>query len=217
MTAPYVTFTPLVEGASIRVLLGSSAAVASSDGGWAVLSRPKKSGFTAWEGYAPYQMTLSIMFDGLANDVSQESEYRALLRIMRQPVGKAEQPSPVRLSGPVPMTSTPWVIQSVEQEADSIIRREDGQIVRVAVAVNLLEYVEADVLVTLIPSPAKKVNAKTAAAPGAGKTYTVKRGDTLSKIAQSQLGSWSRFREIATLNGIRDPNRVSVGQVLRLP
>jgi LysM repeat protein len=47
--------------------------------------------------------------------------------------------------------------------------------------------------------------------------HTVVSGDTLWSIAQRELNSGSRYIEIADLNGIKDPNRISVGQVLRLP
>ena len=51
------------------------------------------------------------------------------------------------------------------------------------------------------------------------RTYTVKSGDTLSKIAQKQLGDANRWREIFLLNRaiIRDPDRIFAGQVLALP
>ena len=51
------------------------------------------------------------------------------------------------------------------------------------------------------------------------RTYTVKSGDTLSKIAQQQLGNANRWPEIFLLNRatVRDPDRISVGQVLVLP
>ncbi len=46
---------------------------------------------------------------------------------------------------------------------------------------------------------------------------TVQTGETLSHVAQRELGRASRWREIAALNPEIDPNRVVVGQVLRLP
>ena len=51
------------------------------------------------------------------------------------------------------------------------------------------------------------------------RTYTVKAGDTLTKIAQKELGDGDRWREIFLLNRaiIRDPDRIFVGQVLALP
>jgi len=47
--------------------------------------------------------------------------------------------------------------------------------------------------------------------------YTVVSGDSLWKIAKRELNDGSRYKEIAQLNGIQDPNRINVGQVLRLP
>lgn len=45
-------------------------------------------------------------------------------------------------------------------------------------------------------------------------TYTVKKGDTLSKIAQSNN---TTVGELVSLNGIKNPNVIRVGQVLKLP
>lgn len=47
--------------------------------------------------------------------------------------------------------------------------------------------------------------------------YKVIKGDTLSKIAKKLLGDAKRYPEIATLNGIKDPNKIRVGQVLKMP
>ncbi|GIF14243.1 LysM peptidoglycan-binding domain-containing protein [Actinoplanes teichomyceticus] len=51
------------------------------------------------------------------------------------------------------------------------------------------------------------------------RTYTVRRGDTLTGIARSQLGNASRWPEIYLLNRsvIRNPNQIFAGQVLALP
>lgn len=48
------------------------------------------------------------------------------------------------------------------------------------------------------------------------KTYTVKKGDTLWTIAQKQLGNGSKWQDIARLNNIPNPNKLQVGQVLKL-
>lgn len=48
-------------------------------------------------------------------------------------------------------------------------------------------------------------------------TYTVKKGDTLSKIAKALLGKSSRYPEIAKLNNLSNPNKISIGQVLKIP
>lgn len=45
-------------------------------------------------------------------------------------------------------------------------------------------------------------------------TYTVKRGDTLSEIAETfGVDMW----DLAEANGLRNPNYIVVGQVLTIP
>ena len=58
-----------------------------------------------------------------------------------------------------------------------------------------------------------------AAAGTAGKTYTVKAGDTLSHIAKEHLGSAGAYMKIFELNKdqLADPDKIKPGQVLRLP
>ena len=57
-------------------------------------------------------------------------------------------------------------------------------------------------------------------APGtekAPKLYTVQKGDTLYGIARKLYGDQRRYKDIAKLNGIADPNLIYVGQVLKIP
>ncbi|MFT2014581.1 LysM peptidoglycan-binding domain-containing protein [Streptomyces sp. 796.1] len=53
-------------------------------------------------------------------------------------------------------------------------------------------------------------------APG-GTSYAVRKGDTLWSIAASKLGDGARWREIATLNKLRDADEITPGQKLKLP
>ena len=60
----------------------------------------------------------------------------------------------------------------------------------------------------------------TAAAVGtSGKTYTVKAGDTLSKIAREHLGDSNAYMKIFNANKdqLTDPDKIKPGQVLKLP
>src|SRR5262245_45498874 len=61
--------------------------------------------------------------------------------------------------------------------------------------------------------------APSSAAAAAAKTYTVKSGDTLSKIAKEYLGNANAYMKIFDLNKdqLSDPNKIKPGQVLRLP
>jgi nucleoid-associated protein YgaU len=51
------------------------------------------------------------------------------------------------------------------------------------------------------------------------KTYTLKAGDTLIKVAKKQFGNDARWKEIQKLNGITDAQvkKLPVGKVLKLP
>lgn len=53
----------------------------------------------------------------------------------------------------------------------------------------------------------------------AGRTYTVVSGDSLSKIAQRELGDASKWKAIyeANRDKIDDPDLIHPGQVLTLP
>ncbi|MFE9935837.1 LysM peptidoglycan-binding domain-containing protein [Streptomyces hirsutus] len=52
---------------------------------------------------------------------------------------------------------------------------------------------------------------------GTTTTYTVGRGDTLWSIAASKLGDGARWREIASLNSLKDADAITPGQKLKLP
>lgn len=47
-------------------------------------------------------------------------------------------------------------------------------------------------------------------------TYVVKQGDTLGEIAQRFLGSATKYKELAAINNISNPNLIYVGQVIKL-
>ena len=49
------------------------------------------------------------------------------------------------------------------------------------------------------------------------RTYIVKKGDTLGKIAKRELGDAGLFTSIANYNGIGDPERIFVGRRLEIP
>jgi LysM repeat protein len=53
----------------------------------------------------------------------------------------------------------------------------------------------------------------------AGQTYTVKSGDTLSKIAQQFYGKSSEYNKVfeANRDKLKDPDKIQVGQELVIP
>ena len=63
------------------------------------------------------------------------------------------------------------------------------------------------------------IKATGASAAGAGQTYTVKPGDTLSKIAKELLGDADAYMTIFNANKdqLSDPDKIKPGQVLKVP
>ena len=73
-----------------------------------------------------------------------------------------------------------------------------------------------------IPTWSKDVVADIQARPGAAaaaQTYTVKAGDTLSKIAERSLGNANAYLRIfeANRDQLSDPDKIKPGQVLKIP
>jgi LysM repeat protein len=77
----------------------------------------------------------------------------------------------------------------------------------------------ADIQVTGGASPSAAPQVAAAPTQEAYKSYTVKSGDTLSKIAKEHLGNAAAYMKIFDLNKdqLTDPNVIRPGQVLRLP
>jgi LysM repeat protein len=85
--------------------------------------------------------------------------------------------------------------------------RPDGAPLRAKLGVTLKEYRPVEVQVRERPT----------ASPDFAKSYTVRRGDTLSGIAQRVYRDARAWRDIARNNEIRDPRRLEPGRVLALP
>jgi nucleoid-associated protein YgaU len=73
------------------------------------------------------------------------------------------------------------------------------------------DEIVADIKVTGGPAPE--------AAKPAARTYTVKAGDTLSRIAKDQLGDGNAYTRIfdANRDQLSNPDQIKPGQVLRIP
>jgi nucleoid-associated protein YgaU len=75
----------------------------------------------------------------------------------------------------------------------------------------------ADLTCDIILDPALAPAVKPSAPEN--KTYTVQSGDTLSKIAKEFLGNANAYMKIfeANKDQLSDPNKIKVGQVLKIP
>ena len=118
-----------------------------------------------------------------------------------------------------------WAIQTCKGKFDGSAEEHDGKLYfkgsvateaqknEIWTAIKTIgdwqKEVVADIQVTGGPTPAAVIE----------RTYTVKAGDTLSKIAKDQLGNAGAYMKIfdANTDQLSDPNKIKPGQVLRLP
>ena len=63
----------------------------------------------------------------------------------------------------------------------------------------------------------KPINWKRDEKKNGGVNYKVKKGDSLSKIAQQYTGNALRYNELAKLNGIENPDKIEIGQNIVIP
>ena len=57
----------------------------------------------------------------------------------------------------------------------------------------------------------------TSASTGAGKEYTIKEGDTMWTIAQSQMGNGADYQKILDANGLKESDPLKVGSKIKIP
>lgn len=99
-------------------------------------------------------------------------------------------------------------------------RTPKNQPSRASVSWQLVEAVDVSVSAGKVTKTKSKPKKSKGSKPKAvTRTHKVKRGDTLGRIAQKYLGKQSRYPEIFKLNKkrIKNPNRLSVGWVLKIP
>ncbi|MCA1781805.1 MAG: LysM peptidoglycan-binding domain-containing protein [Dermatophilaceae bacterium] len=209
----------LPTGPSVKALLGDApiSSKAGAGGGWEIIDRPKRKSFTDWAGHGPYVTELTVLFDGLRDDRSVEPELDLLRRMMRIPDKSLKHPPIIKVEGAIPLSFLRWVIQDMESQ-EEVRRGSDGARVRSFQKITLLEFVAADVL-KKVTSPAATAQeaAPASTSSSANRTYTVKSGDTLWALATRFLGHGNKWEQIAKMNNIRDPKRLKIGTVLRLP
>lgn len=185
-----------------------------SVGRWNEEERPHQKPAVEWAGQTNERLVFSLRLDGFPA-VSIEPRIAIL-----EGFGKKRSPDkpPPELEfdyGPGER-GTRWVIETIEPGDE--LRNARLQIVRQEFVVALLEYTEANVVVT----HTKDWNDKKRDGDGRGgneafRLYTVRDGDTLASIAAAAFADPLRWIELAELNGIRDPNRLEPGRKLQLP
>lgn len=174
----------------------------SQFGGYVSTTRTARRAVTTFGGVDVEGMVIPVLFDGWLTQTAV-SPQRRILEAMASPSGVNDvtPPQPIFITGTVPYPNRWWVIQSLAPGDDIRLRDSDGACLR------------QDYTLTVVQPPVVSIIVTN------GKTYTVRRGETLTAIAARQLGNAKRWKEIKTDKGqaIRDPKSVHVGQVVRLP
>lgn len=187
-------------------------------GGFNRISRPRLVEAVSYAGTSAYEIPLQLVFDGYP-ETSVEPQL-AQLEAWGMAIPGSEPPVLQLLyAGKDTMR---WVINDITYNDEQ--RRGDGARVQSNLTVTLLEHIG----LSDVPGPGDSVRRNTYApnivplgststTVSTGTKYTVHKGDTLSGIAAKLLGKASRWRDIATLNAIRDPATIKPGQVLKIP
>jgi len=118
-----------------------------------------------------------------------------------------------------------YAIQTAKGKFDGSAQEKDGKLHFVGTVKSEAEANQIWDAIKTIPTWRNdivgdiKVVAPAGGAAAAGKTYTVKAGDTLSAIAKAQLGDANAYMKIfdANKDQLTDPNKIKPGQVLRIP
>jgi len=194
-------------GSVVRVLRGPDPPkMTGGMGGWQIINRPRRSGITQWTGYEPYQMEVSVMFDGWHAQESVEDDIR---RLNMMQTGSDYQPPPtIKIDGALPVAGAIWVISTIDW-GDIVYWKQSptGEFNRYRqdAVVHLLQYVAEERLVL------RNV--------GLPHQYTVfRKGMSLRDVAKEMYGSPKRWKEIQKANSkIRDPNNIPTKTTLRIP
>jgi hypothetical protein len=196
------------QGSRIKVLRGIAAPkITSGEGGWNVVSRPRRVGLTQWDGHDPYRMDIPIIFDGYRLARSVEQDIRTFNAMA---MGRDFTPPPtIHVDGALPVGGATWVIESIDW-GDLVYweKSPQGRYFRTrqdAVA-HMLQY-EAEK--TLKITIAKQL-------PNTYTTHGSK--ETLRSIAKNMYGNATRWKDIQKANPkIRDPNKIPDKTTLRIP
>lgn len=202
--------------------------VTAGYGGWSRVARPRKKALTEWVGRDSTSLEIEFLLDAYTeNDglfvIGQE---RALERLAGLDINDPQPPLCRITSRPAALiphnfhhaSQVKWFVESIAWDKESIESNSSGNHTRIGGTLIITQYVEDERLSSLSSVERRKK----AAGSGRGssrKTYVVKSGDTLSKIAARSdvYGNASKWKKIADANGIRDPKKIHVGQTLKVP
>lgn len=199
----------------------------SGYGGWSRVAVPRAMAFTEWAGRDVLSITIEFILDELVSDmgVYVEKQCRNLERFAGVDEGDPEPPLLELVSDPDPLmphgeyraSHNKWFLESLDWDADKIIYNDAGNRIRAGGTVVVSVFNQDDVL--SVAGRNGKGTSGGGGKPGRIKVYTVKKGDTLSKIAARKdvYHDSKQWKRIAKANHIRDPKKLKINQKLIIP
>lgn len=156
----------------------------SGSGGLQVIDRPRRVAATQWYDRSPFQLTLNFIMDTSItsqrpiNDMEEMQTWLEAATVS----GTIIQPPYLTITGPTPGTGRSWMLSTLTEKSRLYTPAGDQlQVTGVAVLYEFNPpYPYAGT------SPAK--NQQQTSSSKTTKTYTIKAGDTILKIAASPLG-----------------------------
>lgn len=206
------------------------AIVTAGYGGWSRVARPRKKALTEWVGRDSISMTIDFLIEAYQeNDglwvIGQE---RSLERLGGLDIGDPEPPLCRITSRPAALiphnwhhaSQVKWFVDAITWDQDSIEVNSSGNHTRIGGQFVITQFV-ADERLASLTSIQRRKKGRGATSKGAHrKTYVIKQGDTLSKIAARAdvYGDASKWKLIAQANNIRDPKKLGpIGKTLKIP
>lgn len=187
--------------------------------GWQVISRPRNIGIVEWQGRNPMAIEIPFLIDYWQSGLDRpgvhcEAQVATLEKLCG--VGSSSQPPICTVDGDgvIPHDHTlwkggRWVIEQVTWDRGVELRNStSGRRLRCGGTIQIRQFVAAQDVI-------RKVKPKQRAS--VPKTYIVKKGDTLSKIAKWFYKDANRWTLIADANHLRDRRSLRVGQRLKIP
>lgn len=194
----------LIEPASGISVTGRMGPMSPQISGGTKINEIDRTGFkplTTSDGQSLIRQQFEIILDGFP-DRSVQGDIAALeafAGIGAHRLGLAV----LRISGiALRFTEIDWLLESIEP-GDLIERSAAGLLLRQDYKLSLVEA---------------NVPARIPTSVGTGpRSYRVKKGDTLKRIAKKTLGSSKRWKEVARYNVLKSNKQLKVGMLLRIP
>jgi LysM domain len=204
-------------------IMNGAPVVVAGYGGWEKIARPKRKALTEWKGREGVSIEITFMLDAALYEMTgreveqscRELESLAGVGVDEPPLCQLRSdPAALMPHGEHRAPHVKWFVESLTWDKDATRYNNAGNRDRAAGTLVVSQHVKDDLL-----SAVKRRKANKAKKGSKRKSYEVKSGDTLSEIAARKdvYGDAKKWRKIAEANNIRDPNRLRVGQKLRIP